>query len=688
MNTLWLSARRLFGLLLVFSVAGLANARAEIHVWGTDTYPADETNVQAALDAIEPGGTVVLHGTFNFGTVPGDPPHYPMGGVTVTTPGVTLVGNDALIHGGGRTHWDVWGNKVMISVEAVGVTVRNIVFDGTPLLSGIPQYNKVAVMVYVIGSSATDDPVVIERNEISNVHKGVLVRKAEFLTIVRQNEIDHTMVGVHGYFSPGPLWIGRNEITSAFGTPYGILVYPGGGGSIVGNTVTGYGVEGIAVWQNQGERVVITGNQLSPSPFGGATYNIDSWGNACPVSIIGNTICESAGAGRNAVELGISVGSNPAAMGLDQDNPPVLVTGNRIDMQIEDGPNDYSLGISVSGGPNMITSNALVTGNRITGSLAVGLDVGPHGKNNHLIGNNLSGLTTWEAQIALRGSQNCLVKGNVLGPANSGMHPDGLALLLTSDRMTKAMPMPYPTEKNTIMGNDYRLTGLSGWSDGLEGDDFGCIAIYSMADLLEDGEMGTEVRYNLVKETAKFPSGTGPGDQIFEWTESGLVHDNVIWGVSHPFPFGAGLLATLRQKVQRMNGVLSRIGNFEERVTEALGKLSADADVGPQPSEASPPSGSGSALQPTAPQSYKLVGNYPNPFNPSTVITYALPVGSKVTLAVYNLLGERVALLVDEHQSAGFHQAVFTDPGLASGVYIYRLTAGDFAATKKLMLLK
>jgi len=342
----------------------------------------------------------------------------------------------------------------------------------------------------------------------------------------------------------------------------------------------------------------------------------------------------------------------------------------------------------VAGGPDMITNHALVTGNRITGSLAVGLDVGPHGKNNHLIGNNLSGLTTWEAQIALRGSQSCLVKSNVLGPANSGMHPDGLALLLTSDRMTKAMPMPYPTEKNTIMGNDYRLTGLPGWSDGLEGDDFGCIAIYSMADLLEDGEMGTEVRYNLVKETAKFPSGTGPAEQIFEWTESGLVHDNLIWGVTDPFTFGGGLLARLREKVERIKGVLSKVGNLEMRFAEGLGKLSAESDRGPMPEEKASPSQSGSTVQLAAPQSYELLGNYPNPFNPSTVIKYALPAEGRVTLAVYNLLGEQVALLVDEHQSAGFHQAVFSDPGLASGVYIYRLTAGDFVATKKLMLLK
>jgi hypothetical protein len=336
----------------------------------------------------------------------------------------------------------------------------------------------------------------------------------------------------------------------------------------------------------------------------------------------------------------------------------------------------------------MITNNAVVTGNKIKGTLATGLEMGPHVKNNILVRNDLSGLTTWDAQIAVLGSQKCVVERNVLGPANSGKHPDGVALLLTSDRWTTAMPMPYPTEKNTIMGNDYRLTGLPGWSDGLEGDDFGCIAIYSMADLLEDGEMGTEVRYNFVKETRKFPSGTGPVEQIFEWTESGLVHDNIIWGVTDPFTCGNGLLAKLREKVQRVKGVLAKIQTLGDGPAGELGKLSVDGDIGPGPAEESPMPETGNTHQQAAPQSYELVGNFPNPFNPSTVIRYALPVEGKVTLAVYNLLGERVALLVDEHQSAGFHQAVFTDPGLASGVYIYRLAAGNFVATKKLMLLK
>jgi hypothetical protein len=91
---------------------------------------------------------------------------------------------------------------------------------------------------------------------------------------------------------------------------------------------------------------------------------------------------------------------------------------------------------------------------------------------------------------------------------------------------------------------------------------------------------------------------------------------------------------------------------------------------------------------PAVPVAFALDQNYPNPFNPSTTIQYALPRASRVTLAVYNILGQRVADLVNEDQVAGFYSLQFNGLRLASGTYFYRLTAGDFVATKQLLLLK
>jgi hypothetical protein len=88
------------------------------------------------------------------------------------------------------------------------------------------------------------------------------------------------------------------------------------------------------------------------------------------------------------------------------------------------------------------------------------------------------------------------------------------------------------------------------------------------------------------------------------------------------------------------------------------------------------------------PLKYELVQNYPNPFNPTTEINYRLPVASNVNLAVFDLLGRQVSVLVDERKDAGNHSVRFDASRLASGMYVYRLRAGDFVQTRKLLLLR
>ena len=88
------------------------------------------------------------------------------------------------------------------------------------------------------------------------------------------------------------------------------------------------------------------------------------------------------------------------------------------------------------------------------------------------------------------------------------------------------------------------------------------------------------------------------------------------------------------------------------------------------------------------PDGFVLEQNYPNPFNPATVITYRLPVAGNVTLKVYDVLGRPVAALVNERQAAGIHSVKFDAVDLPSGVYFYRLHAGSFVSTKKMILLQ
>jgi hypothetical protein len=88
------------------------------------------------------------------------------------------------------------------------------------------------------------------------------------------------------------------------------------------------------------------------------------------------------------------------------------------------------------------------------------------------------------------------------------------------------------------------------------------------------------------------------------------------------------------------------------------------------------------------PASASLFQNYPNPFNPTTVINYQLSGNSLVSLIVYDMLGRQVKTLVNERQSAGNHSVAFRGDQMPSGVYFYRLLAGPFTDTKKLLLLR
>jgi hypothetical protein len=88
------------------------------------------------------------------------------------------------------------------------------------------------------------------------------------------------------------------------------------------------------------------------------------------------------------------------------------------------------------------------------------------------------------------------------------------------------------------------------------------------------------------------------------------------------------------------------------------------------------------------PQNFQLEQNYPNPFNPSTRIRYSIPEASFASIKVYDMLGKEVATLVNEEQSAGNYEVDFDATGLSSGIYFYKLQAGNFIETRKMTILK
>jgi hypothetical protein len=93
-------------------------------------------------------------------------------------------------------------------------------------------------------------------------------------------------------------------------------------------------------------------------------------------------------------------------------------------------------------------------------------------------------------------------------------------------------------------------------------------------------------------------------------------------------------------------------------------------------------------FQTAIPQEFSLAQNFPNPFNPSTTIRFGLPAASDVRLEVFDLLGRTVEVLTEGHFEAGYHQVDFHAEGLGTGIYFYRIQAGEFTQLRKMMLIR
>lgn len=135
------------------------------------------------------------------------------------------------------------------------------------------------------------------------------------------------------------------------------------------------------------------------------------------------------------------------------------------------------------------------------------------------------------------------------------------------------------------------------------------------------------------------------------------------------------------------NMVKSAVGQaFVGVAQQANTRLASGFLAHPDISE--PPNAVDEKPETALPTSYELEQNYPNPFNPSTTIAFALPKPSAVTLKVFDASGREVATLVEGKLPAGKHEVVLDASPFSSGVYFYRLQAGEFSQTRRLLLVK
>ena len=131
----------------------------------------------------------------------------------------------------------------------------------------------------------------------------------------------------------------------------------------------------------------------------------------------------------------------------------------------------------------------------------------------------------------------------------------------------------------------------------------------------------------------------------------------------------------------RLMGTLGQtlIGTAENTTTQAhCGFWSLITDIGTHVEK----------IDNALPDAFRLYQNHPNPFNPTTVIRFSIPVETHVTVTLYDVLGRKTAVLVDEEKSPGVYHLTVDAGNLASGVYIYHMSAQGFSEIKKLMLIQ
>jgi N-acetylneuraminic acid mutarotase len=258
------------------------------------------------------------------------------------------------------------------------------------------------------------------------------------------------------------------------------------------------------------------------------------------------------------------------------------------------------------------------------------------------------------------------------GPSVSALAVDGQGRVYVGGRFTSAGGV----SANSVARFDPQANSWSalgtGANNGVSGDVF-ALAVVGVFALAVDGQGRVYVGGDFTQAGEVSANNVARFDpQANSWSALGTGANNGVGGITSTISVGVNTFAVDRQGRVYVGGNFTTAGDV---VSAYIARWNSAASRIEQ-------------ISADVPKTFLLEQNYPNPFNPSTTIRYQLPVASEVKLEVYDVLGKKVATLVSERQAAGYYQYVWNADGLTSGVYFYRLQAGGFVETKKMMLVK
>ncbi len=483
---------------------------------------------------------------------------------------------------------------------------------------------------------------------------------------IQINSSDNKIKGlvINGFEGPG-IWINGNQAarnlivgnyigTNAAGTdtiPNGVGIHIlnssenviGGSDATYRNLISGNRWDGIDVDREQSTNNSIIGNY------------------------VGTDVTGKISLGNGYVGINLTLGSNDNTVGGNQPEERNIVSGNKAD------------GVRINGHHNTVIGNYI--GTDVSGEIGLGNYDGislMYGGDYNIIGGTQPGEGNLVSANAVRGisvsSNYNQISGNYVGTDATG------TLALGNDN--QGISLIYGAIKNTVgPGN---LISNNGWAG---------------VDVITDSSLHNTITQNSIFNNSGFGIDLWSGGNMelnpphIDTYSTGTISGTALANSK------VEIFSDLDDEGRIYEGstLADIVGNFHWTGTPVGPNVTATAtDIAGNTSEFSPPYLI-TAIQekPTAsaPKEFDLKQNFPNPFNPETMIEYHLPNASFLEIAIFNLSGQRIATLLKKYQQAGSFELKWDGRNVmgeqvVSGLYVYQLNAGEFVATKKMMLLR